>query len=490
MINQIEVKPVLLKEELMAQTITTPVTNFGARGRHTFDDDDDDDLEFEGDEADDNSTKPRDELSSQLSKYYMGFEGKQADEGQEEQQFYDLYYNYDGSESQENNKTSTNMKEQRTDAYQKPIYHDSGRHYNDKKHEEADHERHYTSKNTKTQKNDQPSSQGRNRDQKPKQTSQPQQLSSKNSKQQKPPQSKQKEQKAEPSKQQKQKNSNNPYDYNDEYIPEIDNDRSSQQKNAQKSRNQLPNPAPQAPQQDPKNKQKTKLVYYVNKGEPLPKIEKQTEQFSYPTKTHDADYDYQNSYDGYNYDNYDYGYDYPEQKTESPHQLYPQEAYNPHAGVKAAVAQKQPVYTSKDASPSLAPKTIPHPGAYPLTRQPAPGYQSGHLGSYNYNQPTSFEGQPYKYYGEHDYQQETNHYTYGGRQEQYNFRQDGQVHHENQDWDYHQNNETAGSQILHKFYNQQRNVMPTPPGPQPAMPQQNYNYQAVKIQKPMRGGKN
>lgn len=491
-------KPVLLKEELVhVPASLLKNQNHGARGKHTFDDDDDDDLDLDGedDEADDNSSKPREELGSQLSKYYMGFEGNQTDEGQEEQPFYDLYYNYEGSGSQGGIKHSENLKAHRADAYPKSLYNDVGRHYADKKIEDAEHERAYISKNHKSNTSDQPNSHGRNKDIKSNVNSQAQmnfQNNNKTSKQQpKTYQTNRKEEIAEPNNRQQRRPQNKPYE-DDEDNYHQDNAQSRSNIN-QKNKSQQPN-SPQ-PQEDNKavKKLRTKQIYYVSKGETIQNPNEISSPYTYPSKTQETDYDYQGSYEGYNYD---YGYTYPEPEPESSHQIYPQHAYNQLHEPKPAVP-KQAAYPSKEVPLQVPiPKDARHPG-YPMAGPQMPAYDSNHLGSYNYNQPTRpFEDvqMPYKpYYGEQAAYGEPAQYAYGG-EESYNFeppQRRAEPAGPAPAWTYGPGAEGNGAPMLHKYYSQQRQMpAPVQSPPPPQQPHLAYNYQAAKVPKPLRPGKN
>lgn len=488
-LTQIEVKPVMLKDELMSQTQVKNTKNHGARGKHTFDDDDDD-LELDGD---DTGSRAEKSLSTPISQYYMGFDNRQHQEEGQEEQIYGLLYNYDGAGSNAGSKNSEDADDQRADHYPNSKYNDGLRHYSDTRQEEKEKEQtNYISKN-KAYKSDYPSPKLRQKESKSSTSSYQQPQNSKTRQITRP----------EPSPKD---------DYSANSKPRRNNTTKDQGQSERYYNNsqgyEKPTPQPQAKKttRPPQNqslpvhpedlkapqKLKPKQIYYVSKGE-----SSKPQNESYTTRPAEPDYDYQGSYDDYNYDS---GHRYPVSKPNSSPEFQPPQAYNSHQMQPKPAPPKQPAYTSKDAPLHRPSKDI----LYQREEfRPEAGYYSyvedKNLGSYNYNQPTQQYQAPEDdfatYYTEnpanlHYSQQAPAEYVYGGETEHYNLYPEATQNYSNrQDLDYNQAKDVQlGSQLLQKFYAAHRtmNGMQTHQAPT----HNGYDYQAVKVLKPSRGGQN
>lgn len=454
-------KPVLLKDELISQTQPRNPKNHGARGKHTFDDDDEDDLGLEGGETEDLSSKPKEvEFGAQLSKYYKGFAGNQPEEGQEEQ-LYDLYYNYDGSGSNAGSKNSEDGTDRRANYYANSGYHDGSHHYAGQNQEDQDNERAYISKNQKSAKADNFGSHVRHKDTKSNINSQ-HQPNNKN----RPHKTHQtRNEYAEPSKQRKEYENN----YEEDNYYETTNQGTEHAAQFQKPKSKNFNPQSPDPQEDPKEvkKPKTKQVYYVSKGD------SQHEAPDYHAGEAEPDYDYQGSYGDYNYDS---RYNYPVNGAQNTNHFRPQPAYNLHQPKTAlpkqqAYSKESPVHTAKETN-------------HPEEDYPEEFSSSDHrLGSYNYSQPRPEvrRAQYVPYYSEQDY-------GHGYGQDSYNLYPQGHPSYSEQpEWDHQQEEDATGSPALHNYY---APVHAPVRGPVHQQALHNDKLQSAKLPKPSRGGAN
>lgn len=454
----------MLKEELISQTRNPK--NYGARGMHTFDDDDDLGLDQEGEEeeAETSSHKPRQELGGHASKYYKGFEENQGGDGQEEQ-VYDLYYNYEGSGSQQGSKSSNDAGNHHADFTPHSDRHDSGRHYIDHGPEDGNYERAYISKQYQAAKNDHPNSHCYTNTK----TSSSSQAHAYAKMRQPRQYQTHDDEFTETSNQHKA--AKREYHYNND---EDEGVHYGPQKHQVPPK--LKPPAHDNDQEDVKSaaKPRSKQIYYVSKGEPQPKLNPEA------SKASGAGFDRNNSPQDYNYDA---GHCYPANSAQSFHDYQPQDSYSPMLQTKTGHAK--PGYTSSEVPVRPTTKEVRHPRAgHYHNIEHAASYETIQPGSYTYDRSpvTSGSGQQ-PYYAAHasaGYHNQAG-FNYGARPEPYNFYSQEETEFSRpQEWT-NARSEASGSQLLQKYYPSNGPAL-APQHGTPTAPK----HHTVKQQKPSR----